>query len=67
MPTISEACTVKHGVVRVEEWPEGLVLWVGGEIAWRQWERPRDTVTLTLKLDTKAVQELLAQATSASQ
>ncbi len=63
MPTISEACTVKHGVVRVE----GLVLRVGGEIAWRQWERPRDTVTLTLKLDTKAVQELLAQATSANQ
>lgn len=25
------------GVVRVEEWPEGLVVWVGGEIRWKSW------------------------------
>lgn len=26
-----------HGLVRIEEWPEGLVLWVGGEIKWKSW------------------------------
>src|SRR5882762_1285305 len=25
------------GVISVEEWPEGLVLWVGGEIKWKSW------------------------------
>lgn len=27
----------KYGTIRLEEWPEGLVLWVGGEIRWRSW------------------------------
>jgi hypothetical protein len=27
----------EFGVVRLEEWPEGLVLWVGGQIRWRSW------------------------------
>jgi hypothetical protein len=26
------------GVVRLEQWPEGLVLWVGGEVKWQSWE-----------------------------
>lgn len=26
------------GMIRIEEWPEGLVLWVGGEIVWRSWK-----------------------------
>lgn len=29
----------QYGVVRLEEWQEGLVLWVGGEIKWRSWEK----------------------------
>lgn len=27
----------KLGMVKVELWPEGLVLWVGGEIVWKSW------------------------------
>lgn len=26
------------GVIRVEKWPEGLVLWVGGKVKWKSWE-----------------------------
>lgn len=29
------------GVVRLERWPEGIVLWCGGEIAWRSWKAAR--------------------------
>lgn len=25
------------GIVKLEMWPEGLVLWVGGEIKWKSW------------------------------
>lgn len=25
------------GVIRLEEWPEGIVLWVGGEIRYKSW------------------------------
>lgn len=27
----------QYGTVKLEVWPEGLVLWVGGEIKWRSW------------------------------
>lgn len=27
------------GTIRLEMWPEGLVLWVGGEIRWRSWNK----------------------------
>lgn len=27
----------EFGTVKIEVWPEGLVLWVGGEIRWRSW------------------------------
>jgi hypothetical protein len=26
------------GVIRLEEWPEGIVLWIGGEIKYKSWE-----------------------------
>lgn len=29
----------KYGIIRLEEWPEGLVLWVGGEIKFKSWEK----------------------------
>lgn len=47
--SLTKYCDEKHGTIRVEEWPEGLVLWVGGEIAWRQWVSQRRHV-ITLKL-----------------
>lgn len=28
----------RFGAVRIELWPEGLMLWVGGEIAWKSWK-----------------------------
>lgn len=28
----------QYGTVRIEEWPEGLVIWVGGEIVYRSWK-----------------------------
>lgn len=30
----------EFGVIRMEEWPEGLVLWVDGQIRWKSWEDP---------------------------
>lgn len=32
----------KYGTIRLEEWPEGLVLWVGGEIRWKSWHEYSD-------------------------
>jgi hypothetical protein len=29
--------TDELGVIRLAQWPEGIVLWVGGEIVWRSW------------------------------
>jgi hypothetical protein len=28
---------ILFGVIRVEQWYEGLILWVGGEIRWKSW------------------------------
>lgn len=28
----------KYGTIRIEEWNEGLVLWVGGEIRYKSWK-----------------------------
>jgi hypothetical protein len=30
----------RYGIIRLEQWPEGLVLWVGGEIKWKSWVNP---------------------------
>lgn len=27
-----------HGVVRLEQWPEGLALWLRDHIVWKSWE-----------------------------
>jgi len=39
MSTVFETTAYQDrlGIVRIEEWPEGLVLWCGGEIMWRSW------------------------------
>ena len=42
------------GVVRLSRWPEGMVLWVGGQIAWKSWETPKTDVSeVTLRLRVK--------------
>jgi hypothetical protein len=33
--------TETYGVIKIEEWPEGLVIWVGGEIRWSSFDWPR--------------------------
>jgi hypothetical protein len=35
------------GVVRLERWPEGYVLWVGGMIRWKSWEMKREPWEMT--------------------
>lgn len=37
-PIILKRVSKQHGAIRLEEWPEGLVLWIGGEIHWRSWK-----------------------------
>lgn len=37
-PVILQRVSDQHGAIRLEEWPEGLVLWVGGEIRWWSWK-----------------------------
>ena len=38
MPQILKMESEALGTILFEEWPEGLVLWVGGQIVWRSWE-----------------------------
>ena len=33
-----EAEDDRTGKIRLEWWPEGFVLWAGGEIVWRGWD-----------------------------
>ena len=33
-----EAEDDRTGKIRLEWWPEGFVLWAGGEIVWRAWD-----------------------------
>lgn len=35
--TLYEAQTIVGGIVRLEKWPEGMVLWYNGEIVWKSW------------------------------
>lgn len=35
----AENLVKKYERVRLELWPEGLVLWVGGKIVWKSWEK----------------------------
>jgi hypothetical protein len=35
---IFEKYSDEFGLIRLEEWKEGLVLWVCGQIKWKSWE-----------------------------
>lgn len=35
----SDYKNAEYGTIRLEEWPEGLVLWVAGHSVWRSWIR----------------------------
>lgn len=51
--------TDAEGVIRLERWPEGLVLWVGGEIRWKAWADPKKLVTITLSADTQEMRAIV--------
>jgi hypothetical protein len=36
----ADAHREKFGLVKLEQWPEGLVLWVGGQIRWASFRDP---------------------------
>ena len=31
--------TPEDGIIKLELWPEGFVLWYHGEIVWKSWSR----------------------------
>lgn len=54
MSNIFQVDHSKHGTIRIEEWPDGLVLWIGGQIRWRSWDKapmapPSQDITLHLR------------------
>lgn len=34
---VTEEFYDEYGTIRLEEWPEGLILWVNGMIRWKSW------------------------------
>lgn len=34
-----ETCDTNGAVIRLEEWPEGMVLWRAGKIVYKSWEK----------------------------
>lgn len=36
-PVVGEETTPERGVIRLEKWEEGYVLWFHGEIVWKSW------------------------------
>jgi len=36
--TLFAVATPQGGILRLERWPEGFVLWHHGEIVWRSWK-----------------------------
>ena len=48
-----------HGIVRLEQWPEGLVFWVGGEIAWKS--KPRVESEADVRAALAALERLITQ------
>lgn len=50
MSNIFQVDHSKHGTIRIEEWPQGLVLWIGGQIRWRSWDKVPSSQEITLHL-----------------
>ncbi len=45
-----------YGIVRIQRWPEGLIIWVGGKIVYKSWVRIDVCPSPPVKLvDAKAV------------
>lgn len=39
------------GVVKLERWPDGFVVWFGGRIVFKSWDAKKE-ITVALKFDT---------------
>jgi hypothetical protein len=37
---LTQVVDAELGEVRLERWPEGCVLWIGGAIVYRSWDAP---------------------------
>lgn len=37
------------GTIKLEQWPEGHVLWFNGEIVWREWQIAKTEVKVTIE------------------
>lgn len=44
--SIVKETTPEDGVIKLEYWPEGYVLWYHGEIVWKSWEKRAITVNI---------------------
>jgi hypothetical protein len=47
---IGKEVTPEDGLIKLERWPEGYVLWYHGEIAWKSWEADRPGVPSRLQM-----------------
>ena len=43
--------------MRLERWPEGFVIWFGGQIVFKSWEKKE--VDVTVKIDSSDAQDLI--------
>lgn len=51
------------GVIRLEMWDEGLVLWIGGKIRYRSWRNPlSEDSAIKSSLDEKIHRQLVKSA-----
>lgn len=54
--TLSTYWSDETGVMRLERWPEGFVIWFGGKTVFKSWEQKSKTQTIKLDIDTKQLQ-----------
>ena len=67
--TLARAATPEGGMIKLELWPEGYVLWYHGQIAWKSWEHTGKTVTAAIvaSVDSEAVRKALIDVAAGAQ
>lgn len=51
--TLSTYWSDETGLVKIEQWPEGYVVWFGGEIVFKSWAKKE--ATLKIELDVSKI------------
>ena len=51
--------TPDEGLIRLEYWPEGYILWYHGEAVWRSWRKAETVSKIVLKIDPSEVQAMI--------